>query len=73
MTAPEMATEGLLIVWCEMSVEAASFLDKKQAIKLSVGSSQLPHSALHPSLDSWLESESDNLRSGEVIPWSDVG
>lgn len=42
-----MVTEGLLI-------EAAPFLDKKQAVKLSVGSSQAPHSALHPSLGSCL-------------------
>lgn len=37
-----------------MSVEAAPFLDKNQAIKLSVGSSQLPPSALHPALGSCL-------------------
>lgn len=28
--APEMATEGLFLVWCEMSVEAAPFLDKNK-------------------------------------------
>lgn len=33
---------------------SSSISDKKQAMKLSEGSSQLPHSALHPSLGSWL-------------------
>lgn len=29
-SAPEMATEGLFLVWCEMSAEAAPFLDKNK-------------------------------------------
>jgi len=37
-----------------MSLEAATFLDKKQAVKLSVGGSQLPLTALPPSPGSCL-------------------